>query len=243
MRTSVPEFLARRCQVVVLTGAGVSAESGVPTFRGASGLWQGFRPEELARPGTFARDPGRVWRWYEWRRRLVARCRPNAAHRALARTEAMLPGLRLITQNVDGLHQEAGSYRVIELHGSLWKVCCTGEGWVREDWRVPLPQIPPRCECGALLRPHVVWFGETLHPGDLERALQATHQAELFLVVGTSGVIDPAASLPRLARGKGAYLVEVNPDATPLTSLAHESHRGPAVEVLPELLGAEQERP
>ena len=241
MRTRVPEFLARGSRTVVLTGAGVSAESGVPTFRGAQGLWQGARPEELATPAAFAQDPGRVWAWYAWRRELVGRCRPNPAHQALARLEASLPWFRLVTQNVDGLHTAAGNNRVVELHGSLWKTRCTREGTVSEDRRPKFPEMPPRCPCGALLRPHVVWFGEALPAADMEQALNAAQQAELFLVVGTSGIVQPAASLPGLARAQGAHVVEVNPEPTPLTPMTDESHRGPAAEVLPALLDMENE--
>jgi len=217
-----------------LTGAGVSAESGVPTFRGTGGLWRSFRPEQLATAEAFYHDPTLVWEWYEWRRQLVAACQPNAAHRALAEMEQALPDFVLVTQNVDGLHQLAGSQRVLELHGSLWRLRCTACGCVREDRRVPLPEIPPRCDCGGLLRPDVVWFGESLPTGVVEAAWQAAAVCRWALVVGTSAVVHPAASLPLVARRNGAYLVEVNPAETVLTSLVDEVLRGPAGQLLPE---------
>ncbi len=219
--------------VVVLTGAGVSAESGVPTFRGPEGLWRTFRPEDLATPEAFARDPVLVWEWYDWRRQRIANCRPNPAHRVLAEMEAALPDFTLITQNVDGLHQAAGSRRVLELHGNIWRVRCTRCGRVGEDRRVPLPEIPPRCACGGLLRPDVVWFGEPLPPAVLEEAWEAAARCRWMLVVGTSALVQPAASLPVVAHRNGARLIEVNVSDTPLTPLADEVLRGPAGEVLP----------
>ena len=237
MSSRVSQLLADGCRTVVLTGAGISAESGVPTFRGADGLWRGFRPEELATPEAFHQDPDRVWAWYAWRRERVGKCRANPAHQALARLEESGAPLALITQNVDGLHRAAGSRDPLELHGCIWMVRCTEEGTVSEDRRVPLPEIPPRCACGALLRPHIVWFGEALDAGVLERALSATREAELFLVVGTSGVVQPAALLPEMARSGGAHVVEINPEETPLTRVAHESLRGTAAGILPGLLG------
>jgi NAD-dependent protein deacetylase/lipoamidase len=239
MSSRVSQLLADGCRTVVLTGAGISAESGVPTFRGADGLWRGFRPEELATPEAFRQDPDRVWAWYSWRRERVGKCRPNPAHQALARLEESGAPLVLITQNVDGLHRAAGSRDPLELHGCIWMVRCTEEGTVSEDRRVSLPEIPPRCACGALLRPHIVWFGEALDAGVLERALSAAREAELFLVVGTSGVVQPAALLPEMARSAGAHVVEINPDETPLTRVAHESLRGTAAGILPSLLGME----
>ncbi len=221
---------ARR--VAVLTGAGVSAESGVPTFRGKDGLWRRYSPQELATPQAFARDPKLVWEWYDWRRGLIAPLEPNPAHRFIARLEGEVPDFLLITQNIDGLHEKAGSRKLVELHGNIWKVRCTREGTVKEDRRVPLPEIPPKCEnCGALLRPHVVWFGESLPVDALEEAMGAAEECDLFLVVGTSGVVYPAASLPQVARSRGALVVEINPEETPLTPLATWSLRGKAGEV------------
>ena len=222
--------------VVVLTGAGVSAESGVPTFRGPGGLWREYRAEDLATPEAFARDPGLVWEWYDWRRQLVARCKPNPAHEAIAELERRVPDFLLVTQNVDGLHRQAGSRRLVELHGCLWRMRCPREGTVIEDREVPLSVIPPRCKCGGMLRPDVVWFGEALPADALQSALRAAEDCDLMLVVGTSAVVQPAASLPLMAKEHGATLIEVNPDPTPLTGHADETHRGKAADVLPRLL-------
>jgi NAD-dependent deacetylase len=220
--------------VAVLTGAGVSAESGVPTFRGEHGLWRNFRPEQLATPEAFRRDPALVWEWYDWRRGLIGACAPNAAHETLAEMEALLPDFTLITQNVDGLHQAAGSRNVLELHGNIWRTRCTRCGRTSDDHGVPLPEIPPRCsQCGALLRPDVVWFGESLPSQVLEGAWAAAARCRLMLVVGTSAEVQPAASLPLVALRHGARLVEVNPTETPLSPHAHEILRGPAAKVLP----------
>jgi NAD-dependent deacetylase len=236
MHSRVPDLIAARRRTVVLTGAGVSQESGVPTFRGAGGLWEGDRPEDLATPEAFRRDPQKVWRWYGSRREVVAGCRPNRAHEAIAALEERMPEFALITQNVDGLHRLAGSRRMIELHGCLWLTRCTVEGTVREDRRVPLPETPPRCGCGALLRPHVVWFGEELDAGDLDAAFAAARRAELFLSVGTSAIVHPAAMLPGVAARAGAWVVEVNPEETGISAWVDERHRGPAARVLPGLL-------
>jgi NAD-dependent deacetylase len=227
--------------VVALTGAGVSAESGVPTFRGAGGLWRTYRPEDLATPEAFARDPRLVWEWYAERRASVAACRPNRAHEALAALEDRVADFLLVTQNVDGLHAVAGSRLVFELHGSLWRTRCTACGVRRDDRRVPLADLPPRCPapaCGALLRPDVVWFGEPLLEEDMTAALAAARRAELVLVVGTSSIVYPAAALPQIARSAGAFVVEVNPEETPLTRLAHVSIRGTAGEVVSALVEA-----
>ncbi len=232
------ELVARGRRVVAFTGAGISAESGVPTFRGQGGFWDNESVEDLATPGGFARDPRRVWAWYDARRRQISRCAPNAGHLALARYAKAHPDFRLITQNVDGLHMAAGSEGLIRLHGDLFRVRCTREGGSREDRRVPLPEIPPRCACGALLRPDVVWFGESLPEDAMQEATEAARRAELFLSIGTSAVVYPAASLPEIARGHGAFLVEINIEPTPLSFLADEVIQAPAAEALPDLLGA-----
>lgn len=222
--------------VVVLTGAGISAESGVPTFRGPGGLWRNYRPEDLATPEAFARDPKMVWEWYAWRRERVGPCRPNAAHCTLVEIEERVGqgAFTLITQNIDGLHEAAGSQNVLRLHGSLWSMRCTREGTRFVDRRVPLEEIPPRCEqCGELLRPDVVWFGEMLDPEVLHAARDASVQARTVIVVGTSALVQPAASLPLIAKQNGARLIEVNPDETPLSDYADEVLRGPAAVELP----------
>jgi NAD-dependent deacetylase len=227
--------------VAVLTGAGVSAESGVPTFRGESGLWRDFRPEQLATPEAFHHDPALVWEWYDWRRGLISSCTPNRAHETLAEMETTLPDFTLITQNVDGLHQAAGNRNVLELHGNIWRVRCTDCGRVTEEHRGPLPKIPPHCSnCGKLLRPDVIWFGESLPPQVLEAAWAAASRCRLMLVIGTSAVVQPAASLPLVALRNGAHLVEVNPAETPLSHHAQEVLRGPAAEMLPEWWKARQ---
>ncbi|NPA32319.1 MAG: NAD-dependent deacylase [Aquificae bacterium] len=208
-------------KIVALTGAGISAESGIPTFRGKDGLWKRFKPEELATPEAFFRNPKLVWEWYDYRRQLIAKAEPNEGHRILARMEREFPNFYLITQNVDGLHQRAGSRKVIELHGNIWKVRCTECGKEDYDYRVPLPEIPPRCDaCGGLLRPGVVWFGESLPPDALMKAEKLARDADVFLVVGTSGVVYPAAELPYIAKEFGATVIEVNPEQTPISRIA-----------------------
>ena len=236
-KSSLQTRLESARSVAVLTGAGVSAESGVPTFRGADGLWRQYRAEDLATPEAFSRDPKLVWEWYDWRRQLIAKCQPNPAHYAIAFLERQARKLLLITQNVDGLHRLAGSVRMVEVHGSLWRVRCLQEGKITENLDVPLRTIAPRCECGSLLRPDVVWFGEALPSEALQQAFEAAESCDVFLVVGTSAVVQPAASLPMVARNKGAYVVEVNLEPTSLTPIAHESHHGKAGEILPKLLG------
>ena len=195
--------LARRIRaaerITVMTGAGVSAGSGVPTFRGPEGLWRNYAPEQLATPEAFRRDPGLVWEWYNWRRELIAKCRPNAAHEVLAAWSRRYPGFTLITQNVDGLHERAGTQNVIRFHGSIWEVLCwqgcptsPARWW---DDSVPFATFPPSCpHCGGLLRPGVVWFGEGIDPAVLERSFAAV-KCEVFLTVGTSAVVYPAAGL------------------------------------------------
>src|SRR5262245_12133282 len=231
------DLVAAGRNVAVLTGAGMSAGSGGPTFRGAGGFREDEAFEGPAATEGFARDPGKVWRWYEERRKGVAACAPNAGHRALADYQARHPGLRVITQNIDGLHQAAGSRDVVELHGALFRVRCTRERTAREDRRVPLPEIPPRCSCGALLRPDIVWFGEALPEAALGAAFGAARSAALFLVIGTSAVVYPAAGLPAVAAGAGAWVVEINTEPTAITEQVDEVLRGPAAAVLPALFG------
>jgi NAD-dependent deacetylase len=221
--------------VVVLTGAGISAESGVPTFRGEEGLWHNYRAEQLATPRAFHRDPALVWEWYNWRRGLIGACAPNAAHKTLVEMENALSDFTLITQNVDGLHRAAGSRNILELHGNIWRTRCLGCGNTITDHRGPLPDIPPRCsKCNGLLRPDVVWFGESLSEAILRTAWATAERCRLMLVIGTSAVVHPAASLPLVAQRNGARLVEVNPAETPLSEYVDETLRGPAAEVLPD---------
>jgi NAD-dependent deacetylase len=227
------EWLHGASAVAVLTGAGISAESGIPTFRGATGLWKEFRPEDLATPQAFARNPELVWEWYDWRRQLIAAAAPNPGHIALAELERRLPRFTLITQNVDGLHQRAGSSNVLEVHGSIWNLRCTR---CLREWRdssVPLA-MPPRCECGGLARPGVVWFGEHLPAGVWAAAEQATTTCEVFLVIGTSAVVYPAAGLIQLARHSGAEVIEINTE--PAAGDVDAGFVGRAGEILPVLL-------
>ncbi|MFN2222479.1 MAG: SIR2 family NAD-dependent protein deacylase [Candidatus Promineifilaceae bacterium] len=222
--------------VVILTGAGISAESGIPTFRDAqTGLWSRYDPHELATPQAFAANPRLVWEWYEWRRGLIAGAQPNAGHLAIAALQRKLPRCTLITQNVDGLHQLAGSRDVLELHGNIERTICSAEGVVVADWSADL-EVPPRCpQCGAYLRPDVVWFGESLPPRVINAAIDACNRCDLFLAVGTSAVVQPAASLAHLAAEHGAQVVEVNSERTPLTPYADFSLLGKAGELLPAL--------
>ncbi len=223
----------------MLTGAGVSSESGVPTFRDAqTGLWAKFSPEELATPSAFRRNPKLVWEWYAWRRKLVADAQPNPAHIALVEMERLFPDFHLLTQNVDGLHQHAGSRNVIELHGNLTRTKCFAEGTIVASW-TDTGEVPPRCpNCGGLLRPDVVWFEEPMPEAEMEQALRASTDCEVFLSVGTSTVVYPAASLPFEAKRSGATVVEINPQATPFTAQAHFTLAGAAGVVLPELVAS-----
>lgn len=228
--------LRRASSLTILTGAGISAASGVPTFRGPSGLWRSFRPEELATPEAFGRDPALVWEWYDWRRSLIAACHPNAAHDVIARW-SQRDGFTLITQNVDGLHERAGTRHVVRFHGSIWRLRCAADcgapEW--EDLQTPLSPLPPRCaSCGGLARPGVVWFGEAI-PQAAARAAQAATACEVFLSIGTSSVVYPAAGLLHEARARGAFTVEINPVATELSSTLDLSIQMPAEEALPEL--------
>lgn len=220
--------------VVVLTGAGISAESGVPVFRGPGGLWRDYRPEQLATPEAFGRQPGLVWEWYLWRRARIAEVAPNAGHAAIARWQQERSGISLLTQNVDGLHARAGSRAAVELHGNLWRVrCAAGCGFSDVDDHTARPRTSLRCDCGAWLRPDVVWFGETLDAVAIETAIAAVNEADLIVVVGTSSVVYPVAALPQMARRRGARMVEVNVQDTPLTAAADAVLRGSAGEVLP----------
>ena len=224
-------------RIRVLTGAGISAESGIPTFRGKDGLWKKYDPVELATPEAFRKDPGLVWEWYNRRRQLIAKAEPNDGHKMLAKMEEEFPDLWLITQNVDGLHQRAGSRKVVELHGNIWKVRCVRCGREDYDYRTPIPDIPPRCrKCGGLLRPGVVWFGEPLPVDTLQRAYELSEEAELFLVIGTSAQVYPAAELPLIAKRNGAKIIEVNPEETPLTPYVDLSLRESASTGLREVL-------
>jgi NAD-dependent deacetylase len=205
----------------VLTGAGISAESGVPTFRDAqTGLWARHSPEDLATPGAFSRNPRMVWEWYQWRRQLVLESLPNAGHLAIASLEGRIPGFRVVTQNVDGLHQRAGSRNVVELHGNLFVDRCFREG-IALDRVLETDEPPPRCpSCGGPVRPGVIWFGESLSPEVVREAESICRDVEILLVVGTSGLVHPAAGLPAKAKARGAFVIEINPEPTALSELA-----------------------
>jgi len=222
-------------RLVVLTGAGVSAESGVPTFRGQEGLWKSHRPEDLARVDAFSAHPELVWEFYNWRRDLVGKCEPNTAHLALVELEKHVPNFLLITQNVDGLHFRAGSRKLMEMHGSLWQVKCTVCTHARED-RSELPDMPECPVCGHLLRPGVVWFGEPLIPGVLKVAIDQVGKADVFMSIGTSNLVQPAASFYQLAKDHGAITVEINLEPTPNSGLMDFALHGKAGEILPELV-------
>ena len=234
---ALSDRIRRAGRVTILTGAGVSAASGVPTFRDAEGLWSSYRPEEIATPEAFERDPLFCWKWYAWRRERIAQCRPNAAHAVIARWSRELPDCRVITQNVDDLHLVAGTLGLVRLHGSIWELSCAGSccsgSW--RDERVPLSEMPPRCPtCGGLARPAVVWFGEPLPDEAIEAAVEST-SCDVFLTIGSSAVVYPAAGFVELARRRGAFTAEINFDETPASAAVHVTIRGRAEEVLPAL--------
>jgi NAD-dependent deacetylase len=239
MRENAGQTLVKQLRaasrVTILTGAGVSAASGVPTFRGAGGLWRQFRPEDLATPQAFSRDPRLVWEWYAWRRELIAGCRPNPAHDVIAAWARRFDRCRVVTQNVDDLHVRAGTPNLIRVHGSIWDLRCWS-GCGKPSWRdetVPLPILPPTCpECGGLARPGVVWFGESLSPVDLDAAVDAC-ACDVFLTIGTSSVVYPVAGLVHEARRRGAFTAEINLESTPASAEVGEAIQGPADEILP----------
>jgi NAD-dependent deacetylase len=231
--------MKQRRRWVVLTGAGISAESGVPTFRGKEGLWGKFKAEELATMNAFLDNPAIVWEWYNWRRNLMSNVEPNAGHHALAAFEKLTDEFCLITQNVDGLHRAAGSETVLELHGNIHRNKCVDCEQPFPENAMIDPDAIPICEkCGGKIRPDVVWFGEMLNQEVIERAWAESEQSGVFFSVGTSALVHPAASLPLVAKRAGAVVVEVNPDTTPLTDLADFSVRAPSGEWLPHLLDA-----
>ena len=238
-------------RILVFTGAGVSSESGVPTFRNEGGLWRSYRPEELATLEAFQRDPVLVWEWYQWRRGLIAECRPNPGHHALARLALRRDGITLATQNVDGLHHRAGREEAValglidaepgfplEVHGAIHRDRCSGCGR-RSEACTELDSGPPGCtDCGAPLRPDVVWFGESLDPRVIGAAQEAALRADVCLVVGTSALVYPAAGLPEITRQSEGVVIEVNLQPTPLTASATISLKGPSGELLPMIVGS-----
>ena len=244
---SAADLLATAAQVVVFTGAGMSAESGIPTFRDAqTGLWEQFDPEQLATPAAFRADKALVWGWYRWRMTLVERAQPNAGHLAISALERIKPGVVVVTQNVDDLHERAGSSDVVHLHGSLFALRCfacarpyDGEGATPADGPAALRAEPPSCRhCGGPIRPGVVWFGESLPVDAWERAECLMEQCDVLLVVGTSGVVQPAASLPRLAKRYGKPIIEINPQDSELTEMADLVCKAKAADALPDIVAA-----
>lgn len=232
-------YLKNCTQIAILTGAGVSAESGIPTFREAqTGLWSQFNPQELASPQAFAKNPAMVWDWYNYRRELVAQAKPNAGHFALAAMERHVEKFALITQNIDNLHQTAGSQNVIELHGNIAKVRCAECGTFATQWDDSTQKPPPCPKCGGMLRPHVVWFGEMLPQAELNAAARAANTCDAFFSIGTSGMVEPAASLPFVALKKKVLVIEINLEPTPLTAAADYAFAAPSGQVLPELVRA-----
>lgn len=230
------QWLRGAKRVAVLTGAGISAESGIPTFRGPGGMWRNFRPEQLATPEAFAEDPHLVWEWYDWRRGLIAKAEPNPGHLALVELEQRAAHFDLITQNVDGLHRRAGSKNITYVHGDIWTLRCTSCHHAELNLDTPLSPLPPRCTCGAMMRPGVVWFGESLPPMAWAHAESAARQCDVFLIVGTSAVVMPAGGLAALAKRSGAKVIEVNAEETHVSSAADASLRGPAGVILPQLM-------
>jgi len=230
-------LLRGTARLAALTGAGISQESGLRTFRDAqTGLWAQYKPEDLASPEAFRRDPKLIWDWYAWRREAVKGVRPNPGHYALVDIEACLPEFSLITQNVDGLHRMAGSRNVLELHGNIQRVRCADCYTFTETWGDDTESVPQCSVCGGLLRPDVVWFGEALPRDQLEAAVEAARTCEVFFSIGTSGVVQPAASLAHAARNRGAVVVEINAEPTPLTHKANYAFHGKSGELLPELV-------
>lgn len=228
------EALKNSTKVAVLTGAGVSAESGVPTFRGAEGLWKKYNPMELATFEAFNANPQLVWEWYSYRRDIIRKIKPNPGHYALAEMAKLYDDFTLITQNVDRLHRAAGSEDVLELHGNIHRNRCLDCGNI--DYTEEFEEIPPRCSCGGRLRPDVVWFGEMLPAGVIEDSMAAAHRAELFFTIGTSGAVQPAASLPMVARKNGALVVEVNLEPSEVSFICDIKYHGKSGEILPQIV-------
>lgn len=230
-------FLRKAERVAALTGAGVSQESGLRTFRDAqTGLWSQYKPTDLASPDAYERDPKLVWDWYAMRREKVREVEPNPGHFALVDMARHIPDFSLITQNVDNLHRKAGSPTVIELHGNLQRVRCSSCGQQAEGWNDADDNVPQCESCGGLLRPDVVWFGESLPRAELESAVEAARTCHVFFSIGTSGLVQPAASLAFAARNRGAVVVEINAEPTPLTEKVDFALHGKSGEILPALV-------
>jgi NAD-dependent deacetylase len=230
-------LLQRAESACVLTGAGISAESGVATFRGPEGLWSKLKPEELANFNAFMKNPELVWEWYNYRRNIIHNVKPNPAHFALVKMEELVKEFTLVTQNIDNLHNRAGSKHVLELHGNIERSFCVSCGKFAGNVEVSVENKVPRCSfCNGLVRPDVVWFGEMLPEGVFESAVKAASRCELFLTVGTSAVVYPAAALPVEAKRHGAYVVEINTEQTEISHYVDETLLGKAGEILPQLV-------
>lgn len=239
------ELISASNEIVVLTGAGISAESGIPTYRGEEGLWRNYDPHELATPEAFFKNPKLVWEWYDSRRAIMKNAKPNPGHFAITALEKEKRDFTLITQNVDGLHFAAGTRNVIEIHGSLWEIKCTETECekLEKNYQVPIPELPPKCDtCGAVMRPNTVLFGEIIPMEKIDRCLFAIEQCDLLLIVGTSGVVEPAASMGLIAKKSEKPVVEINIDVTPGTGLYDASVMGKSGEVLPLLVESETSR-
>lgn len=237
-RLDVPEEILTRLRraerVSVLTGAGVSAESGIPTFRGADGVWEKYDFQKLATPAGFREDPRLVWEWYRLRQVEIKKAQPNPAHDTIAAMERHYRVFSVLTQNIDGMHERAGSRNVIELHGNIWRMRCPRDGTIVE-LDSPIEEIPPLCQCGSIMRPDVVWFGEPLPQDAVDAASKAAAESEVMFVVGTSAVVYPAAALPVLTKNMGGLVIEVNVEPTDVSGYSDLLLRGRAGEVLPAL--------
>ncbi|MFC1502158.1 NAD-dependent deacetylase [bacterium] len=220
----------------VLTGAGISAESGVPTFRGENGLWKKYRPEDLANFQAFINNPQLVWEWYSFRRKLISEVKPNPGHYALVKMEQLFPEFTLITQNVDDLHKKAGNLNIIELHGNIMRSKCVQCNRQDETFQIKNPGDSMHCSCGGLMRPDVVWYGEMLPEGAIHSAFRVAETCDVFFSIGTSALVQPAASLPVVAKRAGAYVIEINTEPTVVSQHLDESLIGPSGELLPKLL-------
>jgi NAD-dependent deacetylase len=237
MLDQVVKTIQNSTSAAVLTGAGISAESGVPTFRGQQGLWKKFRPEQLATMEAFLADPAVVWEWYNWRRQLISETKPNPGHFALRDMAGLFDDFTLITQNVDNLHRLAGSERVLELHGNIYRNKCADCHRLVTDRLEIVPDALPTCPaCGGRIRPDVVWFGEMLPEEVIDEAFQVAERVEVFFSIGTSALVHPAASLPLVAKRRGATLIEINPEKTPLSEYADFTFLANSGEILPELV-------
>jgi len=233
----VKERLKNSKNIVILTGAGISAESGVPTFRGKDGLWRNYDPMELATPAAFNNNPKLVWEWYNWRREIVSKTQPNQGHFALTQMEQRYKNTTIITQNVDGLHIKAGTEKVLEIHGNIWRTRCTVCGDINYNYTVPLTTIPPVCnKCKGILRPDIVWFGEQLPENIMSKVEEKIYNCDFMFVIGTSGTVQPAASFSFIAKQRNAYIVEINIEETPTTDIADISLLGKSGEILPKLI-------